>query len=1039
MAELASAYVTIIPSLKGAQKTIQQQLGGISVEPTGKKWGGSISKSIGGGFKTAAKVGVGAIAAIGTAVGGLALGGGISRALKLDQANFKFKALGMDVKSTMNSCSEAVNGTAFGLDAAATVATMFGASGVKAGDQMTNALKSVAGVAAMSGDSMENIGAIFSKVAAKGKVGGDELLQLNERGINATAALAKHLGKTSAEVQDMVKHGEIDFQTFSDAMYATFGEAAAGANETFQGAMSNVQAALSRVGAKFASPALDGLRKVFVALIPAIDAVSKALDPAVAAFTKFTEAVSGRVVAGVNAFTKAIQNGEGFIKAFASGLSVMLNIQGGGTFAAIANSIGRLINNLRIGVSPMTAFRTCITEIANTLSKGFNSAVELAKAKIATLPQPVQNVIGALASFGQKIKDVFSGINLGGAAAVAGFVAILARFGTPLAGIVTKLGQFGTVAVGAFSKIGGVSGIIGTIGTKLNTLGSAVTLCGGGFSGFATVAGSGLRTALAGLISPVGLVVAGIAALGAAFVYMMATNEGFRSSIMSIVASIGASLVPVITVVGAALQSLATAVLPLITNMVSLLVPVLGKVVMIVLQVVAALAPVVSALVSAIVPALTAIITVVLTVVSTLVSALVPVLSVILEAIQALMPVVQVITSVIAAVVTTLAGLLMPIITQIASVVSQAVQAIVSVVVPIVTQIATLIQTVMPAILAVIMAVWPPMQQIIQAAMMVIQAVIVAAWPIIQAVITAAMTVIQAVITAVWPVIQAMVTTVMNVIQAVISTVMAAISGNWSGVWSGIQSIADAVWNGIQSVISAAISAVQSIISSVLSAISGVWNACWSGISSLVSSIWSQVCSTVSSGVSNMMGFIQGIPGEIQGFFSNAGSWLLNAGKSIIDGLIGGIQSGLGSLGSALGGIGDFIVSHKGPPSYDKVMLTPAGGLIMGSLIKGIGGGLPGLKKSLGTVNDTIAGFASDVQPFDNVNANVRTWSRAEIVSSSEQSREQSAKIEEALSALGDRIENMRVVMDSGELVGATASRMDRALSRRQLLAERGF
>lgn len=1053
MAELASAYVTIIPSLKGAQKTIQQQLGGISVEPTGKKWGGSISKSIGGGFKTAAKVGVGAIAAIGTAVGGLALGGGISRALKLDQANFKFKALGMDVKSTMNSCSEAVNGTAFGLDAAATVATMFGASGVKAGDQMTNALKSVAGVAAMSGDSMENIGAIFSKVAAKGKVGGDELLQLNERGINATAALAKYLGKTSAEVQDMVSKGKIDFKTFSDAMYATFGEAAAGANETFQGAMSNVQAALSRVGAKFASPALDGLRKVFVALIPAIDAVSKALDPAVAAFTKFTEAVSGRVVAGVNAFTKAIQNGEGFIKAFASGLSVMLNIQGGGTLAAIANSIGRLINNLRIGVSPMTAFKTCITEIANTLSKGFNSAVELAKAKIATLPQPVQNVIGALVSFGQKIKDVFSGINLGGAAAIAGFVAILARFGTPLAGIVTKLGQFGTVAVGAFSKIGGVSGIIGTIGTKLNTLGSAVTLCGGGFRGFATVAGSGLRTALAGLISPVGLVVAGIAALGAAFVYLMATNEGFRSSIMSIVASIGASLVPVITVVGAALQSLATAVLPLITNMVSLLVPVLGQVVMIVLQVVAALAPVVSTLVSAIVPALTAIITVVLTVVSTLVSALVPVLSVILGAIQNLMPAVQVITSVIAAVVTTLAGLLMPIIqlvataiqqlspiiTQIASVVSQAVQAIVSVVVPIVTQIATLIQTVMPAILAVIMAVWPPMQQIIQAAMMVIQAVIVAAWPIIQAVITAAMTVIQAVITAVWPVIQAIVTTVMNVIQAVISTVMAAISGDWSGVWSGIQSIADAVWNGIQSVISAAISAVQSIISSVLSAISGVWNACWSGISSFVSSIWSQVCSAVSSGVSNMMGFIQGIPGEIQGFFSNAGSWLLNAGKSIIDGLIGGIQSGLGSLGSALGGIGDFIVSHKGPPSYDKVMLTPAGGLIMGSLIKGIGGGLPGLKKSLGTVNDMIAGFASDVQPFDNVNANVRTWSRAEIVSSSEQSREQSAKIEEALSALGDRIENMRVVMDSGELVGATASRMDRALSRRQLLAERGF
>ena len=1014
MAELASAYVTIIPSLKGAQATIQKELSGINVDSSGKKWGSSIMKNVGSGFTKAAKVGVKAVTAIGGAVAGLAVGGGISRALKLDQANFKFKALGMDVESTMKSCNEAVTGTAFGLDAAATVATQFGASGVQAGDQMTNALKSVAGVAAMSGDSMENIGAIFSKVAAKGKVGGDELLQLNERGINATAALAKYLGKTSAEVQDMVSKGQIDFQTFSDAMYATFGEAASGANATFQGAMSNVMAALSRVGAKFASPALDGLRKVFVALIPAIDAVSKALDPAVAAFTKFTEAVSGRVVAGVEAFTNAMQGGEGFIKSFAAGLSAMFNVQGSGTLATIASSVGNLVNSIKNGVSPITAFKTCLAEVSSTLSGGFGSVVDAVKAKIASLPQPVQNVINAIVSFGQKVVSVFSGINVGGAAAIAGFAAILAKFGTPLTGIVTKIAQFGTAAVGAFSKIGGVSGIIGAIGTRLNTLGSAVTLCGGGFRGFATVAGSVLRSALTGLISPVGLVVAAIAALGAAFVYLMATNEGFRTTIMSLVASIGVSLAPVITIVGQALQSLATAVLPLITNMVSLLVPVLGQIITIILQVAAALAPIITALVSALVPVLTSIITVVMTVVSALVSALVPVITVILGAIQMLLPVIQIIVSVISSVVTSIAGMLMPviqmvataiqtitpIITQIVSVIVQVVQTIVSIVVPVVTIIATLIQTVMPVILQMV---------------------------------TAAFQGILGVVQAVWPVVQAVIETVMNVIQAVISTVLAAINGDWNGVMNGLKSIASSVWNGIKSVISAAIHAAQSIISGVLSAIQGVWSGCWNTVKSLVSSAWSGICSAVSSGVSNMMGFISSIPDKVQGFFSNAGSWLLNAGKSIIDGLIGGIKSGLGSLGSALGGIGDFIVSHKGPPSYDKVMLTPAGKLIMGSLVDGLNAGIPDLHDALGVVTDTIN---SDIEPFGSVNASVSSYNTSKV------SIERDSRIDDVLEMLGEympQIANMQLVMDTGVVAGELTPAIDTNLGKRSARRARGL
>lgn len=992
MAELASAYLTLIPSLKGAQKTITQQLNGINVDSSSQSWGKSIVSGVGGGFKTVGKVGVAALASIGAAVGGLAIGGGISRAMKIEQAEMKFKNMGINVEQAMKSCNEAVLGTAYGLDAAATVAASLGASGVAAGDQMTQALKGVAGMAAMSGRSMEDIGLIFGKVAAQGRLQGDELMQFAESGINATAALAKYLGKTQAEVREMVSNGEIDFQTFSDAMYATFGDAAQGANETFSGAMSNVIAALSRVGAKFADPALEALRKVFVALIPAIDAVSNALGPAVDAFAGFADAVSNRTVAGIEAFTNALKNGQSFASAFAEGFKAIFNISSGGTLGTVASIIGGLISDIRSGVPPINAFKNGFSQLSSVLSGKFQSVIQTVKDAIGNLPQPLQTVISAISSFAQKVADFLGTINGGGVAALAGFVAILVKFGTPLGGIVSKLLSFGGAAASAFGKIGGFSGIIGTIAMKLNTFGSAVTLCGGGIKGLSVVLGSGLKTALMGIVSPVGLIVAGIAALAAAFVYLMATNETFRNTVLSLVATIGASLAPIIAIVAQALANLATTLLPVITNLVAMLVPVLGQIITVILSIVAALAPVITTLVGTLVPILTTLIEIIVTVAAQIIAAVLPVISMILGAIQSSMPLIQ-----------------------------------------------TIITTVCAAVLGIIQLVWPIVQQIITQVVSVVMSFIQAAMPVIQTIFQTVMTVILSVVQAVWPLIQSIITTAMNVIRSIIQIVTGIISGNWSQVWSGIQNLASSIWNGIQNIVSSAISAVQGIISAVLSGIAGIWNSVWSGVSSFVSGIWSSVCSTVSSGVDNMMGFISGIPGQIMGFFADAGSWLLDAGGQIIDGLISGIKGALGGLGDFLGGVGSFIAEHKGPKRYDLKLLVPNGGWIMQGLETGMENGLPSLRNTLTGVASEVEGWSAELSPFNDVNASVMSWGRAEIVSRDKSGEEQTSRLEDAISSLGDRIEKIQVVMDSGTLAGEITPHIDKNLGVRNARRAKGL
>lgn len=192
------------------------------------------------------------------------INGGKRRAMNLENANFQLQGLLKNeeaVAAVMKNVSDAVDGTAYSLDAAAKVASQLAASGMKAGDEMFSALRGVAGVAAMTNSSYEDIGRIFTQVAGQGRLMGDQLLQLSVRGMNAAATLANYLTKvgdgtkyTEAQIRDMVSKGQISFNTFAAAMDDAFGEHAKAANSTFEGALSNIKSALGRIGADFIKP-----------------------------------------------------------------------------------------------------------------------------------------------------------------------------------------------------------------------------------------------------------------------------------------------------------------------------------------------------------------------------------------------------------------------------------------------------------------------------------------------------------------------------------------------------------------------------------------------------------------------------------------------------------------------------------------------------------------------------------------------------------------------------------------------------------------
>src|SRR5699024_7057614 len=77
----------------------------------------------------------------------------------------------------------------------------------------------------------------------------------------------------------MVSKGKVQFSDFAEAMDEAFGAQAAKSNETFTGALSNLKAALGRIGADVATPYLENMRDIFNSLRVSVNEVRKTIKP----------------------------------------------------------------------------------------------------------------------------------------------------------------------------------------------------------------------------------------------------------------------------------------------------------------------------------------------------------------------------------------------------------------------------------------------------------------------------------------------------------------------------------------------------------------------------------------------------------------------------------------------------------------------------------------------------------------------------------------------------------------------------------------
>ena len=412
--------------------------------------------------------------------------GGITRVLNLQQAYFTMEGLldsEEEIEEVMSNVNDAVTGTAYSLDAAASVAAQLVASGVEPGEDMLTVLTAIAGVAAQTGSEYSDIGSIFTTIAANGKVMTEQIRQFSYRGLNASSVLADYLGVELSEVADLVSDGEVSFSDFAQAMYDAFGTHAQDANKTFSGVTSNIKSALSRIGAAFVEDILEneGPMVTFLnALKTVINDVNTNLTDLADSFSDFAIDILANgqeylenldmthfwenFYTIINNVTSILSKLWSFIKQIFSAISEGFDANFSGT---IGDAVASVTTGLLNFVNQFTLTEEILDSIT-TISSTFFKVIKLGADILWNIADALSDVLSS-----EEVKDFIKnilklGVSIAGV--VENFISLIDELGIvdTIFEIVGSAGEiFGEVA----SSIGD---IFGNLGEFLSTVLSAI-------------------------------------------------------------------------------------------------------------------------------------------------------------------------------------------------------------------------------------------------------------------------------------------------------------------------------------------------------------------------------------------------------------------------------------------------------------------------------------------------------------------------------------------------------------------------------------
>jgi len=974
-AELGVGYLSIIPETSKIAGTIKQAFGDAG-DVGGKEASKGLLSGLGGAAIKVGGIAAGAISAVGGIISGLSLKGGIDRLLNIEDATAKLTGLGNsadDVKSIMNNALAAVKGAAFGMGDAATVAAGAVAAGIKPGKELERVLRLTGDAATIAGTGLGEMGSIFNKVAASGKLQGDVIAQLQDAGVPILQMVAKEMGVTAAEASKMASEGKVDFETFANAMENGLGGAALKSGDTVRGSLANMRASFSRLGADAASVFMPLMKDVFGQITTTVDGVATKVKPFLAQFAGWFQGIAGPAIAGFS--TKALA-AFSTVGAAVSGLSDLIFK---GDFTGKLTQAFHIEEDSKV-VDVILSIRDAIVQIASGLTMGAAAREQfagqldgwvLAGAKVrqlfdgpltqsfVTLMPGVLGLISALSP----LQIIFTALLpvLPQLAEIAGMLATVVTtiLNVALTAAAPLLESLASIVAGVLVPtiqvlVPLIAGLAGWM--KDNT--DIVIVLLAAYAGFRLVTGimAGFKAVMLGTqAAQLGFAAASYGA--AAATYAQGNAGKFGLGVGKVWTSVTKGMA-----VAQGLLNAAWAFSPIGVVIAGILL--LVGIFVLAYNRIGWFKDAVDAAFSFIV-------------------------TVISGAADWIVSVWGGFMGWIAAVVSGFASWWNGVWSGISAVIGFAWGLIVAYVTGYINVVLSIITAVVGFILAVWAGFWNgPFGQLIQAAFGLVFAILNYAWQWIALIFTVISTAVSsawsalwnavvAVVTTAWNAIVAFLTVIINFVVAIISAYINMVLAIWTAIWTAISDFFMGIWNGIVSFLTvvgtAIVNAVSgplyeawSFVTSILGSIGQFFADTWNGISSGVRVAFEMIVGVIRDKISQITGFVTGIKDAVMNAFAGAGQWLVDIGGKIIQGLIDGFMGMVNDVTNSLKFLTDLIPKNKGPESRDKVLLKGNGRLIIGGLIDGLESKYPDVASSLGGLTTGMAvGMVPSAPAFD--------------------------------------------------------------------------
>lgn len=365
-------------------------------------------------------------------------------------------------------------------------------------------LRRLGNIAAGTGQRIDEIATLIGKARQAGRLYGDDLNRLNDRGIPLTATLAKNFGITSMEVRKLVEQGRVGFSALDDAIKTVTNEGGLfygmleKTSKDYGGVMSNLEDNILTAKKAFGAPINN-------ALVPVMLDTIKMLQQMKPQFAELGEAMAPVVASLATAFKDMLawiaENGK----------QVLALVQTYGPLVAKALALATAVKAAQMVFGALSAI---VRGITGTIS-GFTSIVTAAATAVTNLGSTLDRLAAKYATAGTAARAAGSQIAASSAAmgAAAGGTAGAAAGAAGAAGAGAAAGAAGA-AIGALSTGSKVWSVVKGVGGKaLSIVGTLAALdalsktVSGFVSGDAPLSwGTKISYSLAGIAGLVGLI-----------------------------------------------------------------------------------------------------------------------------------------------------------------------------------------------------------------------------------------------------------------------------------------------------------------------------------------------------------------------------------------------------------------------------------------------------------------------------------------------------------------------------------------------------